>query len=253
MQLEVQRVSDAQATTKGPQFKLSTVFAWMAFFALVIGWYTSTSRERSRNAMLGELLSNARLQVSLAESRGELQAEARSSDTAETKRVYSVARFDSMSLRGAVIQVGDSAFQRAIFDNSDLSNAALTGGAASFQGASFKNAKLRNAKLSGGAGAFQVATFEDADLASAVLIGNLQGVSLRNANCEGATISGLFQAANIDAAQFAAADLSAIRSEDLASCYYKDPPTYDAQTKFPADFDPIARGWKKTAAGSKND
>jgi uncharacterized protein YjbI with pentapeptide repeats len=126
----------------------------------------------------------------------------------------------------------------------------LTGGGASFQGASFNNAILRNAKLAGGGSSFQLATFENADLSGAVLSGSLQGVSLRKAKCVGTTINGSFQGANIGAAQFQNADLSAVRSEDLGSCYFDAPPTYDANTKFPDRFDPVTHGWKKTDAKS---
>jgi uncharacterized protein YjbI with pentapeptide repeats len=151
-----------------------------------------------------------------------------------------------MRLQCAVIHAGTSAFQRTVFDNSDLSNASLSGGGASFQGASFNHAVLRNAKLAGGSSSFQLATFESADLSGAVLTGNLQGISLRNAKCVDTTIQGSFQGANIDAAQFQDADLSAVESVNLASCYFDAPPTYDANTKFPEGFDPIANGWKKT-------
>ena len=238
--------------TKGLRFKLRTVLACVAFIALVIGWYASMERERSTSAKLIQQLINAQFQIGLTESRTEIQAKASSSGNTAGKGVLSCARLEGVNLRGANIQGGVSAFQKTVFDSSDLCNASLTGGNASFQGAGFNSAILRNAKLAGGGSSFQLARFEGADLSGAVLIGNLQEVSRRNAKCMGTTINGSFQGANIDAAQFQNADLSAIRSEDLASCYYDASPTYDANTKFPARFDPIAHGWKKVPASSQN-
>jgi uncharacterized protein YjbI with pentapeptide repeats len=239
-----------QRAPRGLRFKLRTVLACIAFTAFVIGWYSSIERERTRSARLVQQLMNAQSQVRMAESRVQIQTNVPSSGNQKAKGVLSKARFEGVNLRDAVIQGGASAFQQTVFDNSDLSNASLTGGGASFQGASFNNAILRNAKLVGGGSALTLATFESADLSGAVLTGNLAGVSLKNAKCLGTTIKGSFQGANIDAAQFQNADLSAIRSEDLGSCYYDAPPTYDTNTKFPARFDPIAHGWKKSKAAS---
>jgi uncharacterized protein YjbI with pentapeptide repeats len=230
------------------RFKLSTLFGSVALLAFAVAWYTSTERERTRNAMLAQQLSNAQSQIKLAESRAEIQSPAASNGAPNAKGVLSEARFEGVNLRGATIQGGESAFQRTVFDNSDLSSASLSGGGASFQGARFKNANLKNAKLTGGGSSFQLAIFENADLSAAILTGNLQGISLRGANCTGATIKGSFQGANIDSAGFSSADLSAIRSDDLASCYFETSPTYDKKTKFPDGFDPIAHGWKKETA-----
>jgi uncharacterized protein YjbI with pentapeptide repeats len=194
---------------------------------------------------LVQQLQNAKLQIRLAESRAEILANATSQRSLRDKRMSARGGFEGIDLRGAVIEAGISAFQKSVFDYSDLSNASLTGGGSSFQGASFYKATLKNAKLAGGGSSFQLANFESADMTGAVLTGNLQGVSLRNAECVGTTIKGSFQGANIDGVQFQSADLSALRSEDLASCYYDAPPTYDANTKFPNGFDPVANGWKK--------
>jgi Pentapeptide repeats (8 copies) len=237
--------------TKRLRFNLRTGLVFVAFFALVIGWYTSTAQQRARSAWLVQQLMNARSQIQLAESRAEIQADAHANNDSTAKGLLSGAKLEGMNLRDAVIGGGTSAFQKARFDRSDLSNASLTGGVASFQGASFNNAILRNAKLAGGGSSFQLATFENADLSGAVLTGNLQAVSLRNAKCIGTTISGSFGGANISTAQFQNADLSAVRSEDLASCYSDAPPEYDANTKFPERFDPITHGWKKTDAASR--
>jgi uncharacterized protein YjbI with pentapeptide repeats len=238
-------MSHDEAAKGGLRFRLRTVLACMAFLALVVGWYTSMERVRARNASLTRQLMNAQMQVRLAESRAEIQSELRApgNPTANGKR--SRAGFAGMYLQDAVIQAGTSAFQRTVFDNSNLSNTSLSGGGSSFQGASFNNAVLRNARLSGGGSSFQLATFENADLSGTILTGNLQGISLRNAKCVGATIKGSFQGANIDAAQFQDADLSGIESVNLESCYFDTPPVYNANTKFPDGFDPIVNGWKK--------
>ncbi len=123
----------------------------------------------------------------------------------------------------------------------------MIGGDASFQGASFKFAILKNAKLTGGESSFQAAVFEDADLSEAVLVGGLEGVLLKNANCTGVTIKGSFHGANIDGTEFGSADLTGIQSEDLGSCYFETPPSYNERTSFPAGFNPKERGWEQTS------
>ena len=82
----------------------------------------------------------------------------------------------------------------------------------------------------------------------ATLIGgsaSFQGASFEDATLIGAKLSGNFQEVNISGARFEAADLSAIARDDLASCYFKEPPTYDAGTKFPPGFDPVERLWRR--------
>ena len=61
----------------------------------------------------------------------------------------------------------------------------------------------------------------------------------------GAKLSGNFQVVNISGARLEAADLSAIAHDDLASCYFKEPPTYDARTRFPPGFDPVDHSWRR--------
>lgn len=236
---------------KPPRFKLSTVLTWMTIIALLIAWYTSLSRERARNTQLMQQLANAQSQVSLAEMRNQAQAELTRDGGPYGKLKYAVPRFEGMDLRDLAIQGGPSLFQLTVFDNSNLTGASLTGGGSSFQEASFKNAILKNAKLVGGGSSFQVAVFQNADLSGAKLAGNFQGVSLKDAKCTGATITGSFQGANIDGAQFESADVSGIRGEDLASCYFVTPPTYDAKTKFPDGFNPVQNGWKQSDSHGK--
>jgi uncharacterized protein YjbI with pentapeptide repeats len=145
---------------------------------------------------------------------------------ASKENVFQRASFRSCRLEGATLEGGDASFQLARFDAAKLARACLTGGGSSFQGSSFVGSDLTGATLAGGAASFQGASFEGAILVGAKLIGN-------------------FQSVNISGARLEAADLSAIGREDLASCYFKDPPTYDARTKFPRGFDPAERLWRR--------
>src|SRR5690349_8603489 len=90
--------------TKGLRFKMRTVFVWMAFVALVIGWYASMERERTRTARLVQQLMNAQSQVRMAESRAQIQADAHSAGNQNAKGVLSKAKFEGVNLRDAVIQ-----------------------------------------------------------------------------------------------------------------------------------------------------
>jgi uncharacterized protein YjbI with pentapeptide repeats len=130
-------------------------------------------------------------------------------------------------LEKATLQGGVSSFQFACFDDANLSQASLTGGGASFQGSTFVKANLTGATLAGGPSSFQNASFEDAILVGATLVGS-------------------FQVANISGAKFQGADISAINCDDLASCYFDTPPSYNAETKFPTGFDPMEQLWQRT-------
>ncbi|MEI8022229.1 MAG: pentapeptide repeat-containing protein, partial [Schlesneria sp.] len=61
----------------------------------------------------------------------------------------------------------------------------------------------------------------------------------------GAKVSGNFQSVNFSGAKFEGADLSAIDRDNLASCYFKELPMYDARTKFPPGFDPVEHLWRR--------
>ena len=139
------------------------------------------------------------------------------------------ASFRNCRLENSTLEGGGSSFQNAVFDGAQLTGAKLTGEHASFQGASFAGAELTNATLSGGSASFQLASFEDAVLVRAKLSGNFQG-------------------ANLSGTQFQAADLSAIDPDNLASCYFKVPPSYDGRTLFPVGFDPFDCLWKRVEA-----
>jgi hypothetical protein len=51
---------------------------------------------------------------------------------------------------------------------------------------------------------------------------------------------------NISGARFERADLSAIDADNLASCYFVEPPTYDDRTVFPSGFDAEEQSWRRT-------
>lgn len=138
----------------------------------------------------------------------------------------SSASFRKCRLEGATLIGGGSSFQFARFDAAKLARACLKGGGASFQLSSFVGADLKGTTLVGVGSSFQLASFEDA-----ILIG--------------ATLSGSFQVVNLSGARLEAADLSAIARDDLASCYFKEPPTYDARTDFPPGFDPVELLWRR--------
>jgi hypothetical protein len=65
-------------------------------------------------------------------------------------------------------------------------------------------------------------------------LASFQSASFEEAILVGATLSRTYERVNISGARLEAADLSAIAHDDLASCYFKEPPTYDARTKFSA-------------------
>lgn len=134
--------------------------------------------------------------------------------------------FRTCRLEGATLEGGDAAFQLARFDAAKLARASLKGGHTSFQGSSFVGADLTGASLAGQSGSFQSASFEDAIMVGARLSGSFQGVNLSGARLEGA-------------------DLTATKADDLASCYFTEPPTYDSRTKFPTGFEPVAKLWRK--------
>lgn len=239
----------------GPRFKLRTVLFGITFVAILVGWYTSLTREQARSERevrevtdkLSQKLRTVQTEERMTGLRGPTQNQMmrmrydRSLEHGELVE----PNFEKADLRGFVIQAGEKAFERTNFDGSNLRDATLTGGDASFQGASFKFAKLNNSNLTGGDSSFKLAVFEYADLSGAVLKGDFQGALFKSANCTGATIIGSLNGANIDGAQFEDADLTGIGSNGLKSCYFGTPPSYNANTKFPVGFDPKELGWQQ--------
>jgi uncharacterized protein YjbI with pentapeptide repeats len=218
----------------------------MALIAALLGWRSAVNRGELQLAQQAGRLQYA--EEELARARDALNDRRRIMP--DKTRVLWQARLAGANLSELTLASTSNAFQRASFADCNLEKAVLKGGSSSFQLACFDNANLAGAKLTGGGASFQGATFVGANLQGAVLSGaggSFQQASFENATLVGARLAGSFQLANISGADFAGADLSALGAEDLASCYFKEPPTYDERTKFPAGFDPRARLWRKTS------
>jgi uncharacterized protein YjbI with pentapeptide repeats len=213
--------------------------------ALALGWFSSQrSAERERRRQEQRLrYAEEELRRAMDELRDQMRGPSR-----DRSRSFWEADLEGSNLTGMTIASDENAFQRASFRNCHLEGATLEGGDSSFQFARFDAAKLARARLKGGSASFQVSSFVGADLSGATLIGgpsSFQGSSFEGAVLVGATMSGSFQIVNISGASFEAADLSAVAGDDLASCYFKEPPTYDARTKFPTGFDPVEHLWRR--------
>ncbi len=207
---------------------------------LFLGWGSSVRRAR-RHA---NHLQYAERELQRARDQLRDRDRAKQQDSREVWQV----ELDGASLRGVTISSPGNALQRASFRHCDLEDAILTGGASAFQLACFDNANLVNSRLTGGGASFQLATFVGADLTGATLTGggsSFQIASFENARLVQAKLAGSFGSVNISGAHFEGADLSALDSESLASCYFKEPPTYDKRTRFPSGFDPQAQDWRR--------
>jgi uncharacterized protein YjbI with pentapeptide repeats len=228
-----------------PRVSIRGLFFLILLVAMLFGWLSSQQRaERERR------LQEHRLQYAeeeLRRARDELRDQQRG-PRPDRARSFWEADLEGSNLAGMTIASDRNAFQRASFRQCRLEGSTLVGGGSSFQFARFDAAKLARACLKGGSASFQVSSFVGADLTGATLIGggsSFQGASFEEAILIGAKLSGNFQGVNLSGAKFEAADLSAIAPDNLASCYFKEPPTYDASTKFPAGFDPIERSWRR--------
>lgn len=214
--------------------------------ALLFGWRSSALHAKKQLTRQANRMRYA--EQELERAREELDD--RDRPKLDKARVLREAELDGAHLRGVTISSPGNAFQRASFKDCDLENATLQAGGAAFQGARFDKSNLTNAKLTGGGSSFQEATFVDADLTGAVLTGggaSFQGSSFENATLTRAQLVGSFQLVNISGTHFEGADLSALDSQSLASCYFKEAPTYDGQTKFPAAFDPVTQLWRRVS------
>jgi uncharacterized protein YjbI with pentapeptide repeats len=213
--------------------------------ALILGWVSSERRaERERRHQV-QLLRYSEEEVRRA--RDELRDQLRGRRP-DRLRSFWEADLEGSDLVGMTIASATNAFQRASFRKCRLEAATLEGGDSSFQGAHFDSANLARANLKGGGSSFQMSSFAGADLTGATLIGggsSFQAASFEEAILIGAQLSGNFQGINISGARFEAADLSAITCDNLATCYFRDPPTYDARTKFPPGFDPVELLWRR--------
>ncbi len=228
---------------------IRSLLALTLIVAIGFGWINAVKRAESHRDEVW------RIQQRLLAANEQLElrdvAEKPQPGTRRHRFLYET-NLEGNDFRGVNISAGPSAFQKTWLVDSQLQNTIIVAGTSSFQRARFDHANLQNAQLTGGGASFQLASFAGADLRNASLTGggaSFQCASLRDANLDGATIncpvnSSSFQLVDIDSASFRHADLSAIRAEDLESCYFFTPPMYDDKTRFPAGFDPAAVGWK---------
>lgn len=229
-----------------PRFTIRALLLLTALIAMLLGVHSCVHDARIQLTRQATRLQYAERELERARDELKVQQRPRRSGG----RVFSEAELDGMYLRDVSISIDSNAFQRASLKNCDLQNATLQAGGAAFQFARFDGANLTKAKLTGGGSSFQLATFVGCDLTDAVLAGgssSFQGSSFENATLVRARLVGSFQQVNISGAHFEGADLLALRSADLQSCYFKDAPTYDGQTKFPAGFDPTANLWRRAS------
>lgn len=216
----------------------------MVFIAVLLGWNASVQRAEYRLKQVYQRLNYA--EQELTRAREELQDQVRPKQA--SARAFSQTVLDGAQLRGVTIASQSNVFQKASLRNCDLQGATLQGGGSAFQVCRFDHANLTDAKLIGGGASFQNASFVGADLTGADLNGgggSFQLATFENACLVRAKLAGSFQSVNISGTKFEGADLSALDSEALVSCYFKDPPTYDKQTRFPKGFDPVAQMWRK--------
>ena len=235
-----------------PRFSIRGLFFLILLVALLLGWVSSEQRvkQEQQRADRERRMQEQRLRYAELEferARDELRDQQRG-PRPDRARSFWEADLEGSNLAGMTIASDSNAFQRASFRKCRLEGAKLEGGDASFQFARFDAAKLARAYLKGGVASFQESSFVGADLTGATLIGgsaSFQNASFEEAILIGAKLSGNFQVVNISGARLEAADLSAIARDNLASCYFKEPPTYDARTKFPPGFDPVERSWRR--------
>jgi uncharacterized protein YjbI with pentapeptide repeats len=230
---------------RSPRFSVRGLFFLILLVALALGWFsTQRSAERERRRHEQRLrYAEEELRRARDESRDRMRG-----PRPDRARSFWEADLEGSNLAGMTIASDGNVFQRASFRDCRLEGATLEGGVSSFQLARFDAARLARARLRGGGASFQASSFVGADLTGATLIGgpsSFQGASFEGAALVGAMLSGSFQGVNISGARFEAADLSTIAGDDLASCYFKEPPTYDARTKFPPGFDPVERSWRR--------
>ena len=228
------------------RFTIRTVLMLMLLVGLLLGWNSSVRRANRQLTQQANQMRYAEQELERARDELDNRLRPRSDKT----RVFAGVGLDGAHLSGVTIASSSNAFQWASFKGCNLKDATLQGGGSAFQFARFDNSNLANAILMGGAASFQEATFVGADLTGAVLTGggaSFQGSSFENASLVRTRLVGSFQLVNISGAHFEGADLSALNSESLASCYFKEAPTYDGQTQFPAGFDPESQLWLRVA------
>ncbi|HEU5116926.1 MAG TPA: pentapeptide repeat-containing protein [Isosphaeraceae bacterium] len=228
-----------------PRFSTRGLLFLIVLVALVFGWVSAQRHADQERRRQEQRLLFA--EEELRRTRDELRDQMRGPKPDSARSLWE-ADLEGSNLAGMTIASNANAFQRASFRKCRLEGATLVGGGSSFQLAHFDAAKLARASLKGGNASFQGASFVGADLTGATLSGgpgSFQRASFENAILIGAKLSGNFQGVNISGARLEAADLSAIGRDDLASCYFKETPTYDARTRFPPGFDPVECLWRR--------
>ncbi len=233
------------------QFTILTGIFALLFLFVVFGWFVNAMHAKKENQRLTDRVHYAETELDLLHSRTSILEISGDEKDVTPKGVLAHADLERANLHGAVIDGGDSAFQKTNFRHADMEQATISGGTASFQGANFDNAKLAGAQLSGRSASFQLSSFVNADLSGALLSG--KGGSFQSMTFQGATLidakivarDGAFQAVNIDGCKFQGADLSSIEPYALKTCHFSKPPTYNDATQFPRDFDPAREGWER--------
>lgn len=245
MGMQKSMTNSTATTTHRLRFSSRGLFHFLLIAALFLGWLNSQLQVDRLRRQQEQRVQYA--EEELERAREELRDQLREIPP-DRQRSFWQADLERFDLSGMAIASSGNTCQRASFRECKLENATLEGGSSSFQFAKFDSSKLNHAKLTGGVASFQGATFVGADLTGAELTGGVcsfQSASFENAVLIGAKLSGCFQGVNFSGARFEGADLSAIDSDDLASCYFKIAPSFDVKTKFPPSFDPTQRLWKK--------
>ena len=241
----VVRTETSDAASRIPLFYLRVFVFLLMLAALLFNLITFLHRVERERRLREKQLRYA--EEELHRARDELRDQLRGPQP-DRSRSFWEADLEGSNLTGITIASDSNAFQYASFRKCRLEGATLQGGGASFQFARFDDANLTGVSLRGGVASFQASSFVGADLTGATLAGeesSFQGATFEHAILIGAKLSGNFQSVNFSGAKLEAADLSAIDRDNLASCYFKDPPTYDARTKSPPGFDPVEHLWRR--------
>ena len=162
-------------------------------------------------------------------------------------RSFWEADLEGSNLAGMTIASDENAFQRASFRDCRLEARRWKGATPPSSSPVSTPRSSPGARLKGGGSSFQVSSFVGADLTGATLPGGrfVPGRVVRGGDPARRSV-GDFQGVNISGARFEAADLSAIGGDDLASCYFKEPPTYDARKRSSRRAStPSERSWRR--------
>ncbi|MFO0940846.1 MAG: pentapeptide repeat-containing protein [Pirellulales bacterium] len=241
------------------KFSLKSLTVVVLIVGLLCGWYAAYLRyNRLQQEYVRQWEENDRrlmyFREELSRARDEVQTLIQQKPQNQLRNFWD-ANLEGTILSGTTLANDSNSFQRACFRNCKMNDVNLQGGGAAFQLACFDNADLSNSKLSGGSSSFQSATFFAANLTSAELRGmgsSFQGASFENAILNNAKLNGDFGGCNLSGAKLLGTDLSAIESDNLKSCYFENPPTYDSKTVFPSGFNPAEQKWELVESARPN-